>query len=74
MGVQDFNCHHDLALENGSFPKTIRQLPYGLGTKPTYRAIFEIRDDKVYVFAVRHLARPDFIFLTSSLLPKCKRP
>ena len=74
MRVQDFNCHHDLAPENGSFPMTIRQLPYGLRTKPTHRAIFEIRDDKVYVFAVRHLAQPDLTFLTSSLLPKCKRP
>ena len=43
----------------GDFPFTIRQLLYGLGGRPTHRAIFEIRDATVYIHAIRHLAQAD---------------
>ena len=50
---------HSLARENESLPITVRQLLYGLGNKPTHRAVFEVRDEIVYVHAVRHLAQRD---------------
>lgn len=52
-----------LAAENDLFPFEVRQLNFGLGPKPTHRALFVIRPDMVYVIAIRHLAqqplRPD---------------
>lgn len=52
---------HGLARENEihAWPNRVRQLLYGLGSKPTHRAVFEIRSDVVYVLAVRHLAQDD---------------
>ncbi len=52
---------HGLARENDlyelSYP--VRQLLYGLGKKPTHRAVYEVRGDTVFVVAVRHLAQDD---------------
>lgn len=52
---------HGPARENDFFdvPFPVRQLLYGIGRKPTHRAVFEIRGDTVYVVAVRHLAQDD---------------
>lgn len=50
---------HPLARENGNFSFELRQKTFGLGPKPTHRAIFEISGDKVLVHGVRHLARRD---------------
>jgi plasmid stabilization system protein ParE len=47
------------ARESKSFDNDIRELHYGLGNKPTHRAIFEIRNDEVIVYAIRHLAQRD---------------
>jgi plasmid stabilization system protein ParE len=46
-----------LAAESDLFPFEIRQMTFGLGTKPTHRALFVIRPDMVYVVAIRHLAQ-----------------
>lgn len=48
-----------LAREDHLFPFHVRQLDYGLGTKKTHRAIFEVRGDDVLVFSVRHLHQRD---------------
>ena len=58
---------HGFANENLFYdlPRPVRQLLYGLGGKPTHRAVFEIRGDVVYVLAIRHLAQDD---LTASEL------
>ncbi len=48
---------YSVARENDDFPFDLRQLNYGLGGKPTHRAVFEIRDDEVIVHGIRHLAR-----------------
>lgn len=50
---------HPLAREDADFPFSLHQLLYGLGTKPTHRALFRIRDDKVIVYGIRHLAQQD---------------
>ncbi|WP_254510863.1 hypothetical protein [Anatilimnocola floriformis] len=46
-----------LASENDLFPFEVRQLTFGLGAKPTQRALFVIRPDMVYVIAIRHLSQ-----------------
>ena len=40
-------------------PFTVRQLLYGIGRKPTHRAVLEVHGDTVYVLAVRHLVQND---------------
>jgi len=46
-----------LALENREFPFEVRELHYGLGSKPSHRALFTVSSDRVYVFLIRHLAQ-----------------
>jgi plasmid stabilization system protein ParE len=41
-----------LSAENGSIPFEIRDFLFGLGHKPSYRAIITIEDEKVYVLRV----------------------
>jgi len=51
---------HSLALadENDDFPYEIRQLNYGISSRPTHRAIFTIIEpDIVLVLTIRHAAR-----------------
>ena len=50
---------HVLAGESEAFDEPVRQLLFGLGSKPTHRALFEIRGDTVFVVAIRHLAQRD---------------
>lgn len=46
-----------LADENDSFPIEIRQLNFGVGSRPTHRAVFTIRAKRVVVLRIRHLAQ-----------------
>lgn len=46
-----------LAPENDHFPYELRQLNYGLSSKPTHRAIFTIRNKVVVIVRIRHLAQ-----------------
>src|SRR5205823_3527542 len=55
-----------LAAENGRFPYEIRELHYGLGSRPTHRAVFTIRGDIVLVLTIRHAAQAE---LTEEDLP-----
>jgi plasmid stabilization system protein ParE len=55
-----------LAPEDGRFPYEIRELYYGLGSRPTHRAVFTIRRDMVLVLTIRHAAQAD---LTEDDLP-----
>ena len=48
-----------VARESSAFPFVVRQLIYGLGRSKTHRAVFEIRGDKVLIFAIRHLSQQD---------------
>lgn len=47
------------ARESAAFSCVLRDLHFGLGNKPTHRAVFEIRGDEVVVHCVRHLAQRD---------------
>ena len=48
-----------LARENGRFPYEIRELHYGLGSRPTHRAVFTVRPDVVLVLAICHVSQKD---------------
>jgi len=43
-----------VAPENSAFDETILQLLYGKGNRGTYRILFTILDQKVFVLHVRH--------------------
>jgi plasmid stabilization system protein ParE len=48
---------HALATENGRFPYELRQLNFGVSSKPTHRLVYTLRYDRVVVLRVRHLAQ-----------------
>lgn len=59
--LSDNPLRYGLARETDRFQlkSPARQLNYGVGSKPTHRAVFEVRGDIVYVVAIRHLAQDD---------------
>jgi plasmid stabilization system protein ParE len=48
-----------VARENDAFEFVVRELHYGIRGKATHRAVFEVRNDEVIVYAVRHFAQKD---------------
>ena len=46
-----------LAPECDGMPFEIREMTYGFGPRKTHRAVFEIRQREVLVYAIRHLAQ-----------------
>jgi plasmid stabilization system protein ParE len=48
-----------LSQEQDRFPMQLRQLVFRVGAKPTHRMVFALRDDRVVVYAIRHLAQDD---------------
>ena len=49
-----------LARENAKSDLELRELHFGLGSRPTHRIIFVIDSDAVRVLAVRHAAQDDW--------------
>ncbi|MBM80586.1 MAG: plasmid stabilization system [Planctomycetaceae bacterium] len=45
--------------ENNKFHYQIRELHYGIGKRPTHRAIFTIADDYLVILKIRHHAQRD---------------
>jgi len=50
---------YPLARENAKCDLEIRELHYGLGSRPTHRAIYTIESNCVVVLAIRHGAEQD---------------
>jgi plasmid stabilization system protein ParE len=50
---------HAIASESANFPFELRQLNYGLGARPTHRAVYTIRPDMILVLRITHLAQHD---------------
>ncbi len=48
-----------MARENAAYDRKLRELYFGLGKRPTHRAVFEIRESDVIVHSIRHLAQAD---------------
>ena len=55
--LADFPESNALSFESDDFPYEIRDKLVGLGSRPTYRAVFMIKVDTVYVLAVRRSAQ-----------------
>ena len=58
---------HPLAPENDEVPFEMRELHFGLGSRPSYRAVFVVRDETVHVLTVRRAAQDTI--LPSDLQP-----
>jgi plasmid stabilization system protein ParE len=50
---------HGQCRERDRFAYEIRDLLFGLGRRPTHRAVFTIRGEEVVVLTVRHVAQKD---------------
>ena len=50
--LRTFPERHPLAPENPEFPFDIREKPVGLGSRPSYRAVFTIQENLVLVLTV----------------------
>lgn len=48
---------HPLAPENGEFSVELRELHFGLGSHPSYRAVFCISGNLVHVLTIRRAAQ-----------------
>lgn len=46
-----------LARENDKFPFELRELHFGLASRPTHRALFVIRPEAVVVVSIRHVSQ-----------------
>lgn len=57
VGIGDRPLRYPLAWENQFSPEDVRELLFGLGRRPTHRALFVVRSELVYVFAIRHVAQ-----------------
>ena len=57
--LSDHPERYCLARENGKCEFEVRELHYGLGTRPNYRAIYSIQSERVYILAVLHAAQQD---------------
>ncbi|MBM4090594.1 MAG: type II toxin-antitoxin system RelE/ParE family toxin [Planctomycetes bacterium] len=55
--LERFPGSNGLSAENGDFPYEIRDKLLGSGPRPSYRAVFTIKDDTVYVLTVRRSAQ-----------------
>ena len=49
----EFPQRHPMSRDNDSFAYELREEFVGLGSRPSYRAIFMIKGDKVFVLTVR---------------------
>src|SRR5260221_12105702 len=50
---------HGHSRESDRFAYPIRDLLFGLGRRPTHRAIFTIRGEDIVVLTIRHVAQKD---------------
>jgi plasmid stabilization system protein ParE len=55
--LAEFPESHSLSAENDDFPYAIRDKLLGLGSRPSYRAVFTIKGDTVFVLTVRRSAQ-----------------
>jgi plasmid stabilization system protein ParE len=58
-GLSENPERHGQSRERDRFPYEIRDLLFGLGRRPTHRAVFTIRGEDVIVLTVRHVAEHD---------------
>jgi plasmid stabilization system protein ParE len=60
--IQDLSTkadHHPLARESPEFQFEVRQMNFGLAGSRTHRVLFSVQENRILVYAVRHLAQQD---------------
>jgi plasmid stabilization system protein ParE len=57
LQLEEAPTKFSLAAESGVWPFEIRQLNFGIGRRPTHRALFRVKNNEVIVLRVRHLAQ-----------------
>jgi plasmid stabilization system protein ParE len=57
--LSDNPKRHAISRKRDRFPYEIRDLLFGLGSRPTRRAVFTIRGNQVVILTIRHVARED---------------
>lgn len=57
LGANPLRCR--LARENCSVPIELRELLYGWGRRPSHRILFTVRQDRIVVYAIRHVAQDE---------------
>ena len=58
-GLSENPERHGQSRERDRFAYEIRDLLFGLGRRPTHRAVFAIRGEEVVVLTVRHVGQRD---------------
>jgi len=58
-GLSENPERHNQSRERDRFAYEIRDLLFGLGRRPTHRAVFTIRGDEVVILTVRYVAQQD---------------
>lgn len=58
-GLSENPERHCQSRESDRFAYEIRNLPFGVGRRPTHHAVFAIRGEEVVVLTIRHLAQQD---------------
>lgn len=48
---------HPLAREHARIGRDLRELYFGLGSRPTHRVLYSVQVDTVWIVRVRHLAQ-----------------
>lgn len=56
-GLADDPERHPLCDEAECFGLAVRQLNFGLGRRASHRILFEVRDERVVILRVRHVAQ-----------------
>jgi plasmid stabilization system protein ParE len=57
LSLEEFPESHALSVENDEFSCELREKLVGLGSRPSYRAVFTVRDNAVHVLAVLRAAQ-----------------
>ncbi len=58
--LSEMPARFGFAPENDKAKQDLHQMMVGLGSRPTYRAIFTIKDSTVFILAVRRGAQDEF--------------
>lgn len=59
QGLSDDADRFPLAAESGMFDFPLRQLNFGVSRHLTHRVLFSVHEDRVVIYAIRHLAQED---------------
>ena len=59
LGLSDHPRRFPIARESDQLPYEVRVMNYGVGSRPTHRALYTIRPDSIVVVSIRSAAQQD---------------